>query len=183
MLCPKMEQDKTSSNFWIPIVTVSVVILTFLVWWIYFKAPAGSDSYPWVSFLPYLNCILNATVSVLLILGVKSIREGLKQKHMTFMISAGICSALFLVSYLTYHHFQGDTKFLGTGVVRVVYLGILISHVLLSMIQVPLILGTFYLAFTKKWATHKKVARITFPIWLYVSVTGVIIFIFLKTFN
>jgi putative membrane protein len=59
----------------------------------------------------------------------------------------------------------------------------LISHVLLSMVQVPLILGTFYLAFTKKWVTHKKVARITFPIWLYVSVTGVIIFIFLKAFN
>jgi putative membrane protein len=183
MPCPKMDQDKTSSNFWIPIVTISTIVFTFLVWWIYFKEPTPADSFYWVPFLPFLNCILNATVSVLLVLGVLSIKKGMKKRHITFMLSAGVCSGLFLISYLTYHHFQGDTKFLGTGAIRVLYLSILISHVLLSMVQVPLILGTFYLAFTKKWVTHKKVARITFPIWLYVSVTGVIIFIFLKAFN
>ncbi len=180
MNSPKNPQDKTS--FWIPIISLSVIILSFLVWWIYFKTPSAG-TYSWVTYLPFLNCSLNATVSVLLILGVRSIKAGLKQRHIAFMISAGICSACFLVSYLTYHHFQGDTKFLGTGPIRITYLFILISHIILSMVQVPLILGTFYLAFSKKWALHKKVARITFPIWLYVSITGVIIFIFLKALN
>ena len=178
-----MEADRTSKNFWIPIITLSVVIFSFLVWWIYFKETPKSGIPSWVPFLPFLNCSLNTCVSILLVFGVRSIRKGLKQRHIAFMISAGICSALFLVSYLTYHHFQGDTKFQGTGVIRGVYLSILISHVVLSMVQVPLILGTFFLAFKKKWATHKKVARVTYPIWLYVSVTGVIIFAFLKTFN
>jgi len=183
MLLQKMDQHKTSSKFWIPITSISSVVFVFLVWWIYFKEPASSESLPWVSSLPFLNCLLNTTVSILLVLGFRSIKRGHRQKHIAFMISAGLCSAVFLVSYLTYHHFQGDTKFLGVGFIRVLYFAILISHVLLSMIQVPLILGTFYLAFKKNWATHKKVARITFPIWLYVSVTGVIIFIFLNYLN
>ena len=99
------------------------------------------------------------------------------------MFSATFTSALFLVSYITYHHFHGDTKFVAVGTIRPIYFGILISHILLSAIQVPLILSTLYLALTRKFVKHKKIARITFPIWLYVSVTGVVIFIMLSQFN
>ena len=179
-----MENQTNSQKApWGAILAVSGVVFAFLVWWIYFKEAADSSQLSWVSYLPYVNCGLNSLTAILLWLGVSQIKKGNRETHQKIMISAGVVSALFLVSYLTYHHFQGDTKFTGTGFIRPIYFFILISHVILSMVQVPLILGTFFLAFTKKWATHKKVARITFPIWLYVSVTGVLVFIFLKTFN
>ncbi len=167
-------------SLWFSISGISLVIFAFLVWWIYGKETADSTGMAWVSALPYLNSGLNTLTAILLCFGVAAIKKGKKELHRNIMITAGVVSALFLVSYLTYHHFQGDTKFTGTGFIRTIYFTILISHVILSMVQVPLILGTFYLAFTKKWATHKKVAKITFPIWLYVSVTGVLVFIFLK---
>lgn len=179
-----MQDQKDSHKYLWPIISLlSLIVFVFLVWWIYFKPAANSEGLVWVSFLPYLNSGLNSLTAILLILGIRAIKSGKRELHKAIMISAGVASALFLVSYLTYHHFQGDTKFLGQGVVRYVYFFILISHVLLSMVQVPLILGTFFLAFTKKWEKHKRVARITFPIWLYVSVTGVLVFIFLKLFN
>jgi putative membrane protein len=99
------------------------------------------------------------------------------------MLLATFTSALFLVSYIAYHHFHGDSKFLAQGWIRPVYFTILISHILLSVVQVPLILTTLYLAYSKNFVKHKKIAKITFPIWLYVSVTGVLIFIILKWFN
>jgi putative membrane protein len=99
------------------------------------------------------------------------------------MYAATITSALFLLGYISYHHFHGDTKFIATGAIRPLYFGVLISHILLSATQVPLILSTLYFALTQQFVKHKKTAKITFPIWLYVSVTGVIIFIFLKYFN
>jgi putative membrane protein len=176
-------QSSSQKSLWISISAISIVIFAFLFWWIYAKESASSSDLIWVAYLPYVNCALNTLTAILLCFGVSQIRKGNKETHQKIMISAGVVSALFLVSYLTYHHFQGDTKFMGQGLVRPIYFFILISHVILSMVQVPLILGTFFLAFTKKWATHKKVARITFPIWLYVSVTGVLVFIFLKTFN
>lgn len=179
-------EAKSNSNenslrpIWFSISGISLVIFAFLVWWIYGKETADSSGMAWVSALPYLNSGLNSLTAILLCFGVSAIRKGKKDLHRNIMITAGVVSALFLISYLTYHHFQGDTKFTGTGLIRPIYFAILISHVILSMVQVPLILGTFYLAFTKKWATHKKVAKFTFPIWLYVSVTGVLVFIFLK---
>lgn len=176
--------ESRNKNFLWPIISlISLIVFIFLVWWIYFKPAASSEGLVWVGFLPYLNSVLNSLTSILLLLGIAAIRKGEREKHQALMISAGVASALFLVSYLTYHHFQGDTKFQGTGLIRYIYFAILISHVLLSMIQVPLILGTFFLAFTKNWEKHKKVAKFTFPIWLYVSITGVLVFIFLKAFN
>ena len=176
-------QSSSEKTLWPVIISLSLVIFAFLFWWIYAKESASSQNLTWVAYLPYLNSGLNTLTAILLCLGVSQIKKGNKDTHQKIMISAGVVSALFLVSYLTYHHFQGDTKFMGEGFIRPIYFFILISHVILSMIQVPLILGTFFLAFTKKWATHKKVARITFPIWLCVSVTGVLVFIFLKAFN
>lgn len=179
-----MSQTQTpkSKAIWLISSLLGFVIMTFLVWWLYFK-PTATTSYSWVYFLPYLNCSLNAATTCLLILGYKAIKGGNKSLHQTCMITAGTVSALFLISYLTYHHFVGDTRFLGQGWVRPLYFSILISHILLSMIQVPCILATFFFAFTKNWSSHKKAAKLTFPIWLYVSVTGVIIFIFLKSFS
>ncbi len=92
-------------------------------------------------------------------------------------------SAIFLVSYLTYHYFHGDTRFLGAGVVRIFYFSILISHIIFSIVQVPLILLTLWFAHNQNWIKHKQTAKITFPIWLFVSFSGILVFTFLKIYN
>ena len=179
----EMKSNRSFKKLWLSVISLSSVIFAFLLWWIYVKERGNSEGLSWVSYLPYLNCGLNSLTSMLLCLGYYFIKKGEKTLHRNVMISAGVVSAFFLISYLTYHHFQGDTKFLGVGLVRTVYFLILITHIILSMVQVPLILVTFTFAFLQKWNHHKKVAKITFPIWLYVSVTGVLIFVFLKLFS
>ncbi len=164
------------------IVITSLLIIGFLFWLIYFKT-ASVHSLSWVGELPALNAFLNALTATFLITGYRFIKKGEKEKHKILMLLATFSSALFLCSYITYHHFHGDTKFIATGSIRIMYFGILISHILLSIVQVPLILITLYLAFAEKFVRHRTFARITFPIWLYVSVTGVLIFVFLKWFN
>jgi putative membrane protein len=162
---------------------LSAVVIGFLFWLIYFKEASGAATSNWVAYLPILNAFLNTLTSMFLIVGYIFIKNNHKELHKNAMYSATLTSALFLISYVTYHHYQGDTKFLGQGYIRPIYFFILISHVLLSIVQVPLILSTLYLAITKNFVKHRKFALITFPIWLYVSVTGVLIFIILKLFN
>ncbi len=164
------------------ILAVSAAALLFLVWLIYFKAPAATEV-AWVSNLSAVNAALNSLSTVFLLLGFREIRARNYAKHMRFMISAFVTSSLFLVSYIVYHHFVGDTPFTGQGFVRPVYFFILISHIVLSIFVVPLVLSSFLFAFMGKFSTHRKVSKWTFPIWLYVSVTGVLVFFMLKTFG
>ena len=164
------------------ILAVSAAALLFLVWLIYFKAPAAAQV-AWVSNLSAVNAALNSLSTVFLLLGFREIRARNFAKHMRFMISAFITSALFLVSYIVYNHFVGDTPFTGQGFIRPVYFFILISHIVLSIFVVPLVLSSFLFAFSGKFSTHRKVSKWTFPIWLYVSVTGVIVFFMLKFFG
>ena len=164
------------------IVGVSVAALLFLVWLIYFKAPAAAQV-AWVSNLSAVNAALNSLSTVFLLLGFREIRARNFAKHMRFMIAAFITSALFLVSYIVYHHFVGDTPFTGQGFIRPVYFFVLISHIVLSIFVVPLVLSSFLFAFSGKFSTHRKVSKWTFPIWLYVSVTGVTVFFMLKFFG
>lgn len=162
---------------------LSSVVIIFLFWLIYFKAGSDYSGAGWVASLPALNAILNTLTAMLLVAGYIFIKNNNIINHKRSMIAATITSAFFLLSYITYHHFQGDTKFLAQGIIRPIYFFILITHILLSIVQVPLILSTLYLAAMKNYVKHKQVARITFPIWLYVSITGVLIFIILKWFN
>ncbi len=164
------------------ILAVSAAALLFLVWLIYFKAPAAAEV-AWVSNLSAVNAALNSLSTVFLLLGFREIRARNFAKHMRFMISAFITSALFLVSYIVYHHFVGDTPFTGQGFIRPVYFSILISHIMLSIFVVPLVLSSFLFAFSGKFSTHRKVSKWTFSIWLYVSVTGVMVFFMLKLFG
>ena len=99
------------------------------------------------------------------------------------MVAATGTSLLFLVGYILYHYFHGESRFLGQGFIRPVYFFVLISHIVLSAVQVPLILLTHLFAWTGKFSSHRKVARWTFPVWLYVSTTGVAIFAMLRIFN
>ena len=164
------------------ILAVSAAALLFLVWLIYFKAPAAAEV-AWVSNLSAVNAALNSLSTVFLLLGFREIRARNYAKHMRFMISAFVTSALFLVSYIVYHHFVGDTPFKGQGFIRPVYFSILISHIVLSIFVVPLVLSSFLFAFSGKFSTHRKVSKWTFSIWLYVSVTGVMVFFMLKLFG
>ena len=156
---------------------LSATLFGLLIWLIYFKhtppvAPA------WSRALPTFNAWCNASVAALLLLGYGLIKRGKKKAHMITMLGATLLSAVFLASYVVYHHYHGDTRFLGQGGIRIVYFFILISHIGCSLVQVPLILGTLYLAFKGDWTGHKKLARWTLPVWLYVSVTGVLVFLF-----
>lgn len=180
----KNPEVSNETNVYIIIGFLSFAVLAFLFWLIYFKpgaAPVGEVT--WVNSLPAVNAFLNTLTSIFLVTGLTFIKRNKIEWHKRAMYLATITSGLFLVSYIAYHHYHGDTRFIGTGLIRPIYFGVLISHILLSIVQVPLILATLYLAMTKKFAKHKKIARITFPIWLYVSVTGVLIFILLKWFN
>jgi putative membrane protein len=132
--------------------------------------------------LPQLNALLNGLSAVALCVGLYFIKHKNRRAHRVSMLSAFGFSSLFLVSYIVNHALHGDTPFPGVGVARVVYLSILASHVLLSIVALPLILTTLFFALSGQFKAHRRVARITFPIWLYVSVTGVVVFVFLKAY-
>lgn len=129
-----------------------------------------------LSKLPSLNAGLNATSALLLIAGYLFIRQRAIKAHTICMVTACFTSTLFLISYLTYHFFYGSTKFLGQGWIRPVYFSILISHTILAVAVAPLAILTFVRGITGQFYKHVKIARITFPLWLYVSVTGVLIY-------
>ncbi|MEX0929468.1 MAG: DUF420 domain-containing protein [Balneolales bacterium] len=161
------------------IILTSALVFAFLVWLIYYHGGAEYSSGV-IGRLPALNASLNGISTVLLLFGYYYIMQRKFETHMRFMTGAFASSSLFLVSYVIYHTFQGHTPFEGTGFIRPVYFIILISHILLSAAVVPLVLSSFYFAFSGKFSTHKKLSRITFPVWLYVSVTGVMIFLILN---
>lgn len=129
--------------------------------------------------LPALNATLNATSAMLLIAGYRFIRRRRITAHKRCMLAAGATSALFLVSYLTYHYYVGSMPFRGQGWVRPLYFTILISHTTLAAAIVPLVLITLFRAWKADFVRHARLARWTWPIWMYVSVTGVIIYVML----
>ena len=132
-----------------------------------------------VSYLPHVNACLNTTSALLLFTGYRFIRARNVAAHRACQIAALVISILFLASYLTYHFNHGATRFQGTGLVRPIYFTILTTHTILAMVIVPLVILTFYRAFRGDFVRHRKIARITLPLWLYVSVTGVIVYLML----
>lgn len=126
--------------------------------------------------LPDLNAALNSLSAVFLIFGYISIHAGNRQRHKAFMLAAFACSILFFISYLIYHYQVGSVGFKGQGTIRTVYFIILISHTVLATAVVPLALVTLSRALRERFDAHRRIARWTLPIWLYVSVTGVIVY-------
>jgi uncharacterized membrane protein YozB (DUF420 family) len=132
-----------------------------------------------ISFLPHLNALLNSTSAILLVSGFRFIRLGRIQAHRNCQLAALFTSTLFLISYLTYHYYHGSTRFTGQGMVRPVYFFILLTHTILAVVIVPLILITLYRAARGDFDRHRRIARWTLPLWLYVSITGVIVYLML----
>ncbi|HSW51775.1 MAG TPA: DUF420 domain-containing protein [Sulfuricaulis sp.] len=126
--------------------------------------------------LPTVNATLNSIAAILLVRGWVLIKRRDFEAHKKTMLAAFATSALFLVSYLVYHYNVGSVKFTGTGAIRVVYFAILISHIVLAAVITPLALMTLYRAWKNQLDRHRRLARITLPMWLYVSVTGVAVY-------
>jgi len=132
-----------------------------------------------VTDLPAVNASLNAISTVLLLTGYVFIRRGERQKHKACMIAALVTSTLFLTSYVIYHAQVGSVPFKGTGWIRTVYFAVLIPHVILAAAIVPPILITASRGLSAKYDKHRRIARWTLPLWLYVSITGVIVYLML----
>ncbi len=161
------------------ILLISAAATAFLFWLIYVH-PAPDAASARLAFLPALNALLNGLSATALLIGYTFIRAKRIQAHRAAMITAFGFSTLFLVSYIANYALHGESHYPGHSLVRTVYLVILTSHVLLSVIALPLVLVTFFFSLSGRIPTHRKVARWTFPIWLYVSVTGVITYIMLR---
>ena len=127
--------------------------------------------------LPHLNAALNTLATLFLAYGFWMIRRGERDRHRAAMLAAVVVSGLFLVSYLVYHFNSGLAKFGGVGVIRPLYFGLLISHVVLAVIITVLVPITVYRALTGDFARHRRIARWTWPMWMYVSITGVVIYV------
>ena len=163
------------------IMIASGLVLIFLFWLIYFRG--GAETVPdWVAFLPSVNAFFNTVAATFLVMAIVQIKKRNFEAHMKYNLAAFVASALFLISYVIYHNFIGHTTFPGQGWIRPVYFFILISHIILSVVVVPLILSSFFFAFAGKFSIHRKISKFTFPIWMYVSITGVVIYFILKAY-
>jgi len=164
------------------IVAVSAAAVCFLLWLLYLHHPLDASDAR-LRFLPALNALLNGLCTVALLAGFYFIRLRKIAAHRVSMMIAFVFSSLFLVSYITNHALHGETHFPGVGTVRTVYLSILISHVTLSVVALPMVLTTFFFSLSGRFQQHRKIARFTLPIWLYVSVTGVVVYAMLAAWR
>ena len=164
------------------IVAVSAAAVCFLLWLLYLHHPLDASAAHF-RFLPSLNALLNGLCTVALLTGFYFVGRRNIPAHRVSMIIAFVFSSLFLVSYITNHALHGETHFPGFGTVRTVYLSILISHIGLSVIALPMVLTTFFFSLSGRIRLHRKIAQFTLPIWLYVSVTGVVVYAMLAAWR
>lgn len=135
-----------------------------------------------LSFLPPIYATINGITAIVLVAGVLAIKNGKRKLHERLMTTAIALSVAFLVMYVAYHMTSDSTKFGGEGIIRPIYFFILITHILLSIAVIPLVLITYVRALANKFDKHKKIAKITFPIWLYVAVTGVVVYLMISPY-
>jgi putative membrane protein len=162
------------------IILVSVIVFIAVVALGRVELPIGGNFD--VHVFAKINAVINSIVSVLLVAGLITVKKRNYRLHKKVMLTAMVLSALFLVSYICHHLFAGDTKFGGEGEIRYVYYFILITHIILAAIILPFILFTTYRAMIAEWPQHRRLAKITWPIWLYVSLTGVAVYLFISPY-
>lgn len=165
------------------ILVASAMACLLILWLVYGRAVDRSDVPAWVFTLPHLNAMFNLSATVLLVWGVRLIKRQNVNAHRMAMMGAFAASSCFLVSYLLYYALHGNVPFQGTGAVRPIYFFILITHIVLSVINLPMVLLTFVAALRGQYRRHRRLARWTYPMWLYVSVTGVIVYLMLQYFG
>ena len=160
------------------VVTALVLVLVGLMRELKFDLPGGQR----LDFLPPVHAALNTVAAMCLVLAVVMIKQKKIAAHRRFINSAMVCSALFLLCYVAYHFTTEETKFGGTGMVKIVYLCLLISHIVLAAISLPFILYTWIYAHTNHFEQHRKMAKWVFPIWLYVAITGPVCYLMLRPY-
>jgi len=163
----------------VTILAISLAASLFLLWLIYLH-PAADAAGARMAFLPALNAVLNGLSAIALLIGYTFIRARRVAAHRAAMFTAFAFSTLFLVGYILHHALHGDVRYPLYAAWRTPYLWLLSSHILLAIIALPLVLTTFFLSLSGRIPMHRKVARWTFPIWLYVSITGVITYAMLR---
>lgn len=172
-------RDWTTRRGIAAILAVSLIATAFLFWLIYVH-PAADAARTRFAFLPALNATLNGLSALAIAVGVLLIRSGDKKRHGLAMLTAFVFSAAFLVGYILHHALHGDILYPQTAPFRGLYLALLGSHILLAIVALPMVLTTFFLSLSGRIRLHRKLARWTYPIWLYISITGVITFVMLR---
>lgn len=172
MLSPVWKKKDTKAKYFIFVFSVIVFASIVALGRVKLNVDLGFDAHIFAR----INAVINSTVSFLLLLGLLAIKNKRYLLHKRIMLSSMILSCLFLISYICHHLFSGETKFGGEGTIRYLYFFILGTHILLAAVILPFILFTAYRALVGEWPQHKKMARITWPIWFYVAVTGVVVY-------
>src|SRR3954454_13244589 len=161
------------------ILAISAAASLFLLWLIYVH-PASDAARVRFAFLPPLNAVMNALSATALLIGFTFIRARRMAAHRASMITAFGFSTLFLVGYILHHALHGDVHYPAHAAYRSIYIPLLISHIVLATVTLPLVLVTFFFSLTRRFPQHRRIARWTFPLWLYVSVTGVVPYVMLR---
>ena len=177
-----MENKTVEKKFKTPIIIVSVVIPLAVVLLFSIRLKDFGINVEPLSFLPPIYATINGITALLLILGVLAIKNGNRALHNKLMTSAIACSLVFLLMYVAYHMTAESTKFGGEGMIKGIYYFLLITHIILSVTIIPLVLFTYVRALSGDFVRHKKLAKITFPLWLYVAVTGVIVYLMIAPY-
>lgn len=179
MLKPIIEKNDKLAK--IIIWTLSIVVFLVVVALDRIPPPAFPFDFD-VHLFAMFNAIINSIVAILLVAGLITAKKGQLVQHKNIMFAAIICSVLFLVFYISHHLFAGSTVFGGEGVIKYVYYVLLITHIILAAVILPFILYTAYRALTGEYAKHKKIAKYTWPIWFYVAVSGVLVYIMIQPY-
>ena len=170
------KQPKNKYNLWIWIISIVVPVAVAVLFTV--RIPGVER----MGFLPPIYATINALTAVILIISVIQIKKGNRKNHEFLMKTAILLSLLFLLLYIAYHMTSDSTKYGGDGIVKYLYYFILITHIMLSITVIPFVLITYVRAITGKFEKHKKIARITFPLWLYVAITGVIVYVMISPY-
>jgi putative membrane protein len=178
MLAPVLKKNDKQARLLILTVSFVVFAAVAILSKVKLEVDLGFDIHVFAK----INAIINSCVSVLLIAAFFAVKNKQYVRHKNLMLGAMFLSILFLVSYIAHHLLAGDTKFGGEGAIRYIYFVILITHIFLAAIILPFILFTAYRSLTGEFEKHKKLARYTFPLWLYVSITGVVVYLLISPY-
>lgn len=173
-------QDEKKYNKWIVALSIIIPLVVAALFRVNLRE-LGFDVEP-LTFLPPIYATINGLTALILVIAFWAIKNKKIVLHENLMTTAVGCSAVFLIMYVAYHMTSDSTSFGGEGVLKYVYFFILITHILLSIVIIPFVLITYVRAITNNFERHKKIARITFPMWLYVAVTGVIVYLMISPY-
>lgn len=176
----KSNQNEKKYNKWIVILSIAIPLIVAALFGVNLR-DLGFNVQP-LTMLPPIYATINGLTAVILIIAFFAIKNKNNVLHENLMTTAVGCSAVFLILYVAYHMTSDSTKFGGEGTIKYVYYFILITHIILSIVIIPFVLITFVRAITENFESHKKIARITFPLWLYVAISGVLVYIMISPY-